>query len=146
MLQWLEMQIVNDEAVTVTAVQTKAQELEHTMKVPVEGFVVSKTWVDRFMRRHVLNCPFGMSESEDMDNDDDKVGRIRSARAVKKMGKKMLTEAGKAGKTSRRMDHVVGGKKDSRTPVAVKATGKPAGKRKRDEKRNEVAKQVTARR
>ncbi|CAI5733213.1 unnamed protein product [Peronospora destructor] len=134
MLQWLEMQIKKDEAVTVTAVQTKAQELEHKVKATVEGFVVSQMWVDSFVRHHVLNFPFGLSESEDIDTEE-KMDVMLSAPAVKKMGKKVMTEAGKAGKTSQRVDNVLVGRKDSRTPVAAKATCKPAGKRKRDGKR-----------
>ncbi|RMX63528.1 hypothetical protein DD238_006223 [Peronospora effusa] len=145
MLQWLERKIEKDEAVTVTAVQTKAQELEHKVKVTVEGFVASKMWVDHFIRHHVLNCPFGLSESEDLDNEE-KVDVILRAPAVKKMGKKVMTEAETAGKTSGRVDHVLVGRKDSRTPVTAKVTCKPAGKRKRDGKRNELAKQSTARR
>ncbi|CAH0483053.1 unnamed protein product [Peronospora belbahrii] len=145
MLQWLEKKIKKDEAVTVTAVQTKAEELEHKVKVTVEGFVVSKMWVDSFMRHHVLNFPFGLSELDDMESNE-KVETILCAPAAKKVEKTMTTNrVGKAGKTSRRVAKKLVGRKDSCSSVGVKATCVPVRKRKRDGKENESARQVKGR-
>ncbi|KAI9905729.1 hypothetical protein PsorP6_013871 [Peronosclerospora sorghi] len=119
MLRWLEMQIEKDAAITMSAVQTKARELEREGKARAEGFVVSKMWVDSFIRHHVLNCPFGLSDSETTGSEE--IGEEKMPiQTTKKVGKTVRTEAGKAGKTSRR---VVAGSisyityKYSKTPV-----------------------------
>ncbi|KAL4159522.1 hypothetical protein PRNP1_000099 [Phytophthora ramorum] len=142
MLQWLDKQIEKDEAVSVTAVQTKAKELVHQLKAAVDGFVVSDTWVDSFMRRHVLNCPFGLSDSEatDVEEDAEVVGV-----ASKKTAKKEADTKDKAGKTSRRVAKVLVAKTDSRTPVTANVAP-PAGKRKRDGQESEPEKRAKAHR
>ncbi|KAF1772249.1 Homeodomain-like [Phytophthora cactorum] len=95
MLQWMETQIYKDEAVTVTKVQAKAQELVHQGKVSVDGFVVSDSWVDSFMRHHVLNCLFGLSDAETTDCEENEENVVVINAAVTKRA-----EGGKAGKTT----------------------------------------------
>ncbi|ETM02625.1 hypothetical protein L917_00948 [Phytophthora nicotianae] len=140
MLYWLETQISKDEAVTVTKVQTKAKELVQQGKATVDGFVVSDTWVDSFMRHHVLNCLFGLSDAETTD-DEENEENVEVVNAIAKSAEK-----GKAGKTSRRVVRTLVEKKDSRTPATAKASAPPAGKRKRDSKGNGPSRQVKMRR
>lgn len=111
MLRWLETQIVNDEAVTVTKVRAKAQEIVHQLQASVNGFVVSDDWVDIFIRRHVLNCSFGLSDVESTDSDEDEED-IEAVDAAAK-----CVNGDKAGKTSRRL---IKASVTTRTP----ATGK----------------------
>lgn len=61
LVRWLDAQIAKDLAVSVTAVQTQARGLVDTLKVEVDGFVVSDAWVDTlcdtiFSTVH-LDCP-----------------------------------------------------------------------------------------
>ncbi|KAG7393332.1 hypothetical protein PHYPSEUDO_009536 [Phytophthora pseudosyringae] len=132
-LRWLETQIDQDEAVTVASVQAKAQELTQTLQVAVDGFVVSDTWVDNFMRRHVLHCPFGLSDAEATDGEETQEDAAAARKAVQS----------EAGKTSRRVLKNLVAKRDSRTPATSRVSAPPAGKRKRD---GEPARQVKARR
>ncbi|KAE9331137.1 hypothetical protein PR003_g15157 [Phytophthora rubi] len=136
LVRWLDAQIEKDAAVSVTAVRTQARELVDKLKVEVDGFVVSDAWVDTFVRRHILNCPFGQSDSDAESDEED--ARV----AVKRPAKSGRTQADpdvgmKAGKTSRR---VVKPKKESRTPAPAKATCPPAGKRKRESEHEKQAK------
>ncbi|KAG3091084.1 hypothetical protein PI125_g17525 [Phytophthora idaei] len=143
MLQWMETQIYKDEAVTVTRVQAKAQELVHQGKVSVDGFVVSDSWVDSFMRHHVLNCLFGLSDAETTDCEENEVNVVVINAAVTKRA-----EGDKAGKTtgSHRVVRTVVEKKDSRTPATTKVSAPPAGKRKRDSKGSGLSRQMKVRR
>jgi len=132
MLQWLEMQIEKDEAVTVAKVQAKALELVQQLKVTVTGFAVSQSWVDSFMRHHVLQCPFGLSDEETTDTEEPKV-TMRPSALAKRAGKTVKSaEAKAAGKTSRRVVKLLAEKKDPRMPSATTVVAPVAGKRKRD--------------
>ncbi|POM59132.1 Hypothetical protein PHPALM_36129 [Phytophthora palmivora] len=113
MLQWLELKIAQDEAVTLTNVQTQAQMVVDKLKVTVDGFVVSDAWVDSFVRHHVLNCSFGLSDSETTDGDEEEEVKVGKSRRMLDLGK------------------------DSNTPV----TKAPAGKRKRDNRGREPTRQ-----
>ncbi|EEY61442.1 uncharacterized protein PITG_01743 [Phytophthora infestans T30-4] len=141
MLQWLEAQIDKDEAVTVTKVKTKAKELVQQGKVSTDGFAVSDSWVDSFMRHHVLNCVFGLSDAEttDCEANEEKVVVVNTIVAKR-------AENGKAGKTSRRVVRTIMEKKDSRTPATANVSAPPAGKRKRDSKGSGLSRQVKVRR
>ncbi|EGZ20947.1 hypothetical protein PHYSODRAFT_391596, partial [Phytophthora sojae] len=135
LVRWLDAQIAKDLAVSVTAVQTQARGLVDTLKVEVDGFVVSDAWVDTFVRHNILNCPFGLSDSEPTtDGEDDKVhARVAAKKTVKSVRTHADTEAGsKAGKTSRRVVKPLASKTDSRRPAPTKVTCPPAGKRKRE--------------
>ncbi|CEG45704.1 DNA-binding centromere protein B (CENP-B) [Plasmopara halstedii] len=121
MLHWLEIQIVNDEAVTVTKMRDKANELVHQLEVVMDGFVVSDTWIDRFMRRYVLNCPSGLSDAETTDCDEfQDVAAIDAARNE---------DCEKAGKMSSQIINPVVA---IRTPAVVKRNKTSARKRKRN--------------
>ncbi|KAG1687979.1 hypothetical protein DVH05_004498 [Phytophthora capsici] len=127
LLQWLEVQIRKDVAVSAAAVQLKALEVTQRIEVTVEGFEVSESWVDNFMRRHVLRCSFGLSDGETTDSEEmEQVVKMR----------KVETEAGKAGKTSRRVVKKLTTPKDATSML-------PARKRKRE---NEGIKEMKARR
>ncbi|OWZ10289.1 hypothetical protein PHMEG_00016880 [Phytophthora megakarya] len=102
MLQWLQKKIDKDEAVAVHSVQTQAKIIVDRLSATADGFVVSDAWVDSFMRHHVLNCRFGLSDSETGESD-------KEQEAVHVEKKKNVV-------------------RDSRSPVPTA----PAGKRKRD--------------
>ncbi|KAL3668486.1 hypothetical protein V7S43_006569 [Phytophthora oleae] len=135
-VQWLELQISKDVAVSAAAVHLKALEVTQRIEVKVDGFVVSDDWVDNFMRRHVLQCPFGLSDVETTDSEETE----QEVRAVKT--RKMETETGKAGKTSRRVVKKFVVSKDSRI---LATTMPPARKRKRDNEEIKVSDQMKAR-
>ncbi|GMF14480.1 unnamed protein product [Phytophthora fragariaefolia] len=71
LLSWLDVQVQKDAAVSFEAVQAQARELVDTLKVEVDGFVVSDSWVDLFVRLNVLHCPFGLSDAEATDGESD---------------------------------------------------------------------------
>ncbi|KAK1941779.1 Protein PDC2 [Phytophthora citrophthora] len=123
MVQWLELQIRKDVAVSAASVQLKAVEVTQRIEVTVEGFEVSDGWVDNFMRRHVLRCSFGLSDVETTDSEE----LEQVVRAVKT--RKVEMESGKAGKTSRRVVKKLVTPKDTHT---LESSMPPARKRKRD--------------
>ncbi|KAG6617749.1 DNA-binding centromere protein B (CENP-B) [Phytophthora cinnamomi] len=123
LVRWLDAQIEKDAAVSVTAVETQARVLVDKLKVTVDGFVVSDTWVDSFVRHNLLNCPFGLSDSETTDGEEDEEDTLAGKKATK--SSRMLVDADigrKAGKTSRRVAKPLAPpKKDSRTPAPAKS-------------------------
>ncbi|TDH74198.1 uncharacterized protein CCR75_001173 [Bremia lactucae] len=124
MVQWLEIQIINDTAISVAKVHEKAEEVLHQMKDSADGFVLSDAWIDTFIRRHMLNCPYEESDVETTDCDErQEPVKVRHAAVSKSL------KNGKAGKTTRRLTKELVA---TRTPMAMHNDARIVGKRKRD--------------
>ncbi|KAG7392898.1 hypothetical protein PHYBOEH_006217 [Phytophthora boehmeriae] len=125
MVKWLEHEIERDVAITVSNVQAKAEELKTKLKITVEGFNVSESWVDWFLRKHLLNCPFD-SESANVD--------WNAREVVKPLAMVVEEKAEPVEARKKRLD----AKANSRTP-------RPTGKRKREISINDGGRRVRTR-
>ncbi|RLN97203.1 hypothetical protein BBJ28_00004588 [Nothophytophthora sp. Chile5] len=125
MIAWLDGELERDVAVTARAVQHQAHKLLETLKTVPKGFAASDRWVDNFMKHHLLNCPFGVSDGDSSDAGEgyDDMNGVEAA----KEGDNGVDEGGGEPKSQRN--------RRATTTTADSGTSKarrPKGKRKRE--------------
>ncbi|RLN98975.1 hypothetical protein BBJ28_00000956 [Nothophytophthora sp. Chile5] len=125
MIAWLDGELERDVAVTTRAVQHQAQKLLETLKTVPKGFAVSDRWVDNFMKHHLLNCPFGVSDDDSSDAGEG-YNDANDVEAAKEVGNGV--DEGGGGPKSQRNRRVTTASADSGTSKARR----PKGKRKRE--------------